>query len=82
MDLVRRLQLRGDVPHAGRGGERREHVLVLWMPLETLPFGIRAGQRTSIGTRTPPSQVVAFSPRNGVVPPSGHQDTIAPLSVV
>ena len=29
------------------------------------------GQRMSIGTRYPPSQLVAFSPRNGVVPPSG-----------
>ena len=37
---------------------------------------MRAGQRTSIGTRTPPSQVVAFSPRNGVTPPSGHQADI------
>ena len=43
---------------------------------------LRAGQRISIGTRTPPSHVVAFSPRYGVVPASGNQETIAPLSAV
>ncbi len=37
----------------------------LWMALETLPEGILPGQRTIIGTRTPPSQVVPFSPRKG-----------------
>ena len=30
------------------------------------------GQRIMNGTRTPPSQVVPLSPRNGDVPPSGH----------
>ena len=43
---------------------------------------MRAGQRISMGTRTPPSHVVAFSLRKGVVPPSGHQAAIAPLSAV
>ena len=33
------------------------------------------------GTRQPPSKLVAFSPRNGVVPPSGQLMTSAPLSV-
>jgi hypothetical protein len=32
--------------------------------------------------RQPPSQLVSFSPRNGVEPPSGHVMTSAPLSVV
>ena len=36
----------------------------------------------SIGTRKAPSQFVAFSPLNGVVPPSGQVKTSAPLSVV
>ena len=52
------------------------------MPFETEPALMRAGHRTSMGTRTPPSHVVAFSPRKGVTPPSGHHADIEPLSVV
>ena len=37
----------------------------LWMPLETLPGGILPGHLAMQGTRTPPSHVVPFSPRNG-----------------
>ncbi len=43
--------------------------------------GILPGQRTSIGTRTPPSQVVIFSERNGVVPPWGNVECSTPLSL-
>src|SRR5271167_3478256 len=39
------------------------------------------GHRIAQGTRQPPSQLVSFSPRNGVVPPSGQDMTSAPLSV-
>ena len=42
----------------------------------------KPGQRIIVGTRKPPSQLVAFSPRNGVLPPSGQLITSAPLSVV
>ena len=49
--------------------------------LTTVPGSITPGQRISIGTRNPPSQFVAFSPRNGVEPPSGQLMTSAPLSV-
>ena len=38
------------------------------MPLSSVPGLILPGQRTIIGTRTPPSHVVIFSERNGVVP--------------
>ena len=34
----------------------------------------------TVGKRKAPSQLVAFSPRNGVVPPSGQDITSAPLS--
>ena len=47
-----------------------------------VPGLITPGQRMTIGTRKPPSQFVAFSPRNGVLPPSGQDITSAPLSVV
>jgi hypothetical protein len=40
------------------------------------------GQRMTQGTRQPPSELVSFSPLNGVEPPSGHVMTSAPLSVV
>jgi hypothetical protein len=30
------------------------------------------GQRTNVGTRHPPSQLVFFSDRNGVMAASGH----------
>ncbi len=51
------------------------------MSLTIVPGLITPGQRTSIGTRKPPSQVVPFSPWNGVVPPSGQVPVSAPLSV-
>ncbi|MNE73325.1 hypothetical protein D3C80_1693300 [compost metagenome] len=40
------------------------------------------GQRTSIGTRNPPSQVRPFSPRNEAAPESGQWDRLTPLSEV
>jgi len=49
------------------------------MPLNTEPGLIVPGQRMAVGTRQPPSQLVAFSPRNGVVPPSGQLMTSAPF---
>mgnify|MGYP000724157025 CR=1 FL=1 len=47
-----------------------------------IPALIVPGQRTTIGTRNPPSQVVPFSPWNGVMPPSGQDTVSAPLSVL
>ena len=38
-----------------------------WMPFSSVPGFTWPGQRSSIGTRTPPSQVVIFSLRKGVV---------------
>ncbi len=54
-----------------------------WAQISLLivPGSITPGQRMTIGTRKPPSQFVAFSPRNGVEPPSGQVMTSAPLSV-
>ena len=46
-----------------------------------LPGWILPGQRTSIGTRNAPSQLVSFSLRNGVMPPSGQVFMWGPLSV-
>ena len=51
------------------------------MSVKTVPGLTVPGQRTSAGTRQPPSQLVFFSPRNGVVPASGNRQTIGPLSV-
>ena len=48
---------------------------------ETVPGLITPGQRISVGTRQPASQLVSFSPRNGDVPPSGQENSSAPLSV-
>jgi hypothetical protein len=42
---------------------------------------MRPGQRTIAGTRYAPSQLVFFSLRNGVMPPSGHEFMCTPLSV-
>ena len=53
--------------------------LMIWLDLR--PGSITPGHLMSIGTRKPPSQLSFFSPRNGVVPPSGHENTSAPLSV-
>ena len=52
------------------------------MSLLMVPGLMTPGQRITVGTRKPPSQLVAFSPRNGVMPPSGQVMTSAPLSVV
>src|SRR4029453_15807742 len=49
--------------------------------LDTVPGLMTPGQRIAQGTRHPPSKLVSFSPRNGVVPPSGQLITSAPLSV-
>ena len=49
--------------------------------LETLPGLILPGQRTISGMRNAPSQLVFFSLRNGVMPPSGHELRCGPLSV-
>ena len=51
------------------------------MSLTTVPGLMTPGQRITVGTRYPPSQFVFFSPRNIVVPPSGHVKVSAPLSV-
>ena len=40
--------------------------------LNTVPGLILPGQRTKTGTRQPPSQLVFFSLRNGVMPASGQ----------
>jgi len=48
----------------------------------TVPGFTTPGHLTIIGTLKPPSQVVPFSPRNGVVPPSGQVNFSAPLSVL
>ena len=48
---------------------------------ETEPALILPGQRTSSGTRNAPSQLVFFSLRNGVMPPSGQVFRCGPLSV-
>src|ERR1700709_1743637 len=50
--------------------------------IETDPGLILPGQRIIAGTRKAPSQLVAFSLRNGVVAPSGQELACAPLSVV
>ena len=52
------------------------------MSLMTVPGLTIPGHLTIIGTLKPPSQVVPFSPRNGVVPPSGQVNFSAPLSVL
>ena len=50
--------------------------------LDTTPAGILPGQRIISGTRNAPSQLVFFSLRNGVVPPSGQLLRCGPLSVL
>ena len=49
---------------------------------ETTPAGILPGQRIISGTRKAPSQLVFFSLRNGVIPPSGQEFMCGPLSVL
>src|ERR1700754_324005 len=51
------------------------------MPFAIDPALILPGQRASNGTRNAPSQLVFFSLRNGVIPPSGHELRCGPLSV-
>jgi len=43
--------------------------------------GLTPGQRMTHGTLQPPSQLVSFSERNGVIPPSGQALKCGPLSV-
>src|ERR1017187_948138 len=50
------------------------------MLLLIVPGLMTPGQRIMHGTRKPPSQVVFFSLRNMVVPPSGQLKHSAPLS--
>jgi hypothetical protein len=47
---------------------------LIWctISLDTVSALILPGQRTIAGTRQPPSQLVFFSPRNGVIPASGQ----------
>ena len=51
------------------------------MPFRTEPALILPGQRMKHGTRQPPSQLVSFWPRNGVLAPSGQVSFSGPLSV-
>ena len=69
-------------PGTCRGGQRGEQVLVRLMPFETwLALAIFAGQRTSIGTRTPPPRW--WPSRRGTAwCRRRHQETIGPLSAV
>ena len=46
------------------------------MSFLTVPGSMWPGQRTTIGARMPPSQVVSLPPLNGVVPPSGIGDRL------
>ena len=49
----------------------------------TLPGAILPGHHASVGTRTPPSQVVPLPPRKGpALPPSGPLMSQGPLSLV
>jgi hypothetical protein len=49
---------------------------------EMTPGLILPGQRTKEGTRNAPSQFMFFSPRNGVIAPSGQVFMWGPLSVL
>src|SRR5262245_17217305 len=49
--------------------------------LDSVPGLMTPGHRMKLGTRQPPSQLVSFSPRKGVQPPSGQLKHSAPLSV-
>ena len=65
-------QLLDDVGLAGCGQQRGQQSWWHTMPLATLPAGMWPGQRMNAGTRQPPSQLVFFSDRNGVMPASGQ----------
>ena len=52
------------------------------MPFCTESAGTWPGQRSSAGTRKPPSSTVPLDCANGVCPPSGQVKTSVPLSVV
>ena len=81
--LAALLHLLDEVRLAGRGREGRDAgPRARRCRCTTVPGLMTPGQRMHIGTRKPPSQLVAFSPRNGVLPPSGQLITSAPLSVV
>src|SRR5262245_24375259 len=51
-------------------------------PFSIVPGLMWPGQRAMHGTRKPPSNAVPFCPLNGVLPPSGHVNVSAPLSVL
>ena len=61
-----------DVRLSRGGKQRRQPVLVRDDVVEDRPALILPGQRTKTGTRQPPSQLVFFSLRNGVIPASGQ----------
>lgn len=52
------------------------------IPLSSLPAGTWPGQRIMAGARKPPSNPIPLLPANGVMPPSGQENTSAPLSVL
>ena len=45
--------------------------------MEKLPHSMTPGHFTISGTRKPPSQLSFFSPRNGIVPPSGQVSSVS-----
>ena len=61
-----------EVGFARRRSEGRDEVLMRANVVDDVPGLITPGQRIRQGTRKPPSQLVAFSPLNGVAPPSGQ----------
>ena len=79
--LVALLELLDDVRLAGAASSVGSMSVCEKISLDTVPGLMTPGQRIAHGTRQPPSQLVSFSPRNGVAPPSGQLMTSAPLSV-
>src|SRR6516164_513916 len=77
--LVAFLNFLDDIRLARRCQQRWQHVLVRE---DVVGDCARLDDaRPPDGTRQAPSQFVSFSPRNGVVPPSGQLSSSAPLSV-
>ena len=76
------LQLLDQVGLARRRRKGRDEILVRADVVDDRSRLDHARPADQAGTRKPPSQLVAFSPLNGVVPPSGQVKTSAPLSVV
>ena len=76
------LQLLDDVRLAGGGQERRQPVVVLDdLVGDDAGRDLARASGSSAGTRKAPSQLVFFSLRNGVMPPSGQVFMCGPLSV-